>query len=149
MKWSAIEARLRCSCGAAIPEFIVIAVGILIPFGYIVVAVAQVGAAHAAAQYAVREAGRVFVRDTSVHAGQWRAQQAAAIAFADRGMDLPLQAVTFDCRPSCLVPGGTMRVSVDWSMPLPWLPGSLAAVATVPIGASEEFVIDTYRPAGV
>lgn len=149
MNWRTIEPRLRCSHGAAIPEFIVIAAGILIPIGYIVVALAQVLAAHAAAQFAVREAGRVFARDTSIHAGQWRAQQAATIAFADRGIELPREAVSFDCRPSCLVPGGTMRVSIDWNMPLPWLPGSLAAFATVPIGASEEFVIDTYRPAGV
>jgi hypothetical protein len=135
--------------GAAIPEFIVVAVGILIPIGYIVVALAQVLGAHAAAQHAVREAGRVFIRDTAVHAGQWRAQQAASIAFADRGIDLPDQALRLECEPSCLVPGGTVRAVVDWDMPLPWLPGSLASFVSVPISASEEFVIDTYRPAGV
>jgi hypothetical protein len=135
--------------GAAIPEFIVVAVGILIPIGYIVVALAQVLGAHAAAQHAVREAGRVFIRDTAVHAGQWRAHQAATIAFADRGIDLPHHALRLECEPSCLVPGGTVRAVVDWDMPLPWLPGSLASLVSVPITASEEFVIDTYRPAGV
>ena len=141
--------RLERDDGAAIPEFIVVAVGILIPIGYIVVALAQILGAHAAAAHAVREAGRVFVRDTAVHAGQWRAQQAAAIAFADRGLDLPERSLRLDCNPSCLVPGGTVRVSLDWNMPLPWLPGSLASVVNVPISAREEFIIDTYRPAGV
>lgn len=135
--------------GAAIPEFIVVAVGILVPIGYLIVALAQVLGAHAAAQHSVREAGRVFVRDTAIHAGQWRAHQAASIAFADRGLQLPEQALRLDCQPSCLVPGGTLRVSVSWDMPLPWLPGSLATFVNVPINASEEFVIDTYRPAGV
>lgn len=135
--------------GAAIPEFIVITVGMLIPIGYIVVAVSQVMAAHAAAAYSVREAGRVFARDTAIHAGLWRAEQAAQIAFADRGIALPADALRIECRPSCLVPGGLVRVQVDWRMPLPWLPDPLSSVVDVPITAHEEFVIDTYRPAGV
>lgn len=138
----------RCD-GAAIPEFIVVAIGILIPIGYIVVALAQVLAAHAAAQHSVREAGRVFVRDTAIHAGHWRAQHAASIAFADRGIELPQDALRIECQPSCLAPGSTVRVLVYWNMPLPWLPSSLATVAHVPITAREEFIVDTYRPAGV
>lgn len=47
------------------------------------------------------------------------------------------------------MPGGTVRVSLDWDMPLPWLPSSLATVVRIPISASEEFIVDTYRPAGV
>lgn len=135
--------------GAAIPEFIVVAVGILIPIGYIVVALAQILGAHAAAQHAVREAGRVFIRDTAVHAGHWRAHQAATIAFADRGIALPHHALRLECDPSCLAPGGTVRAVVEWEMPLPWLPDSLASLVSVPIAASEEFVVDSYRPAGV
>ena len=138
----------RCD-GAAIAEFIVVAVGILIPIGYIVIALAQVLAAHAAAQHSVREAGRVFVRDTAIHAGHWRAHQAATIAFADRGIQLPQDALRIECQPACLIPGSTVRVLVDWKMPLPWLPSSLTTVANVPITASEEFIVDTYRPAGV
>lgn len=144
-----IADRWRHEEGSAITEFIMVAVGILIPIGYLVIALAQILGSHAAAQHAVREAGRVFVRDTSIQAGQWRAQQAANIAFADRGIDLPEQALQLECEPSCLVPGGTVRVVIDWNMPLPWLPGSLASIVSVPIKASEEFVIDTYRPAGV
>ena len=144
-----LRRRITSGCeGAAVVEFIVIAVGILVPIAYVVVALSQVLGAHAAAQHSVREAGRVFVRDAAVHAGQWRAQQAASIAFADRGLDLPDESLRLDCQPSCLVPGGTLRVSLAWDMPLPWLPGSWASFASVPISASEEFVIDTYRPTG-
>ncbi len=141
--------RLRTTDGSAVPEFIVIAVGIMIPIGYIVVAVADVLGAHAAAQHAVREAGRVFVRDIGVQAGQWRAQQAAVIAFADRGLTLPSSAVDFDCQPTCLQPGGTVRVSLAWDMPLPWIPTTLGSMANVNISATEEFVVDNFRPAGL
>jgi hypothetical protein len=146
---SRVGARWRRCDGAAIPEFIMVTMGLLIPIGYMVVAIAQVLAAHAAAAHSVREAGRVFVRDSSVHAGQWRAQQAAAIAFADRGLHLPDHALRLECMPSCLMPGGSVRVSVNWDMPLPWLPDAIADAVSVPITASEEFVIDTYRPEGV
>ena len=144
------RSRLLAPDGAAIPEFIVIAVGILIPLGYIVVGVSQVIAAQAAANHAVREAGRVFVRDSAVLAGQVRAREAATIAFADRGLDLPSEAVTFDCGLSrCLDPGGNVRVYVSWDMPLPWMPAGLADVVEVPIRATAEFPVDEFRPAGV
>lgn len=137
----------RCE-GAAVAEFIVVAVGIVIPLAYLVVAVADVLGAHSAAHHAVREAGRVYVRDVDVSAGQWRAEQAAAIAFADRGLLLPESTVFFNCEPTCLQPGGTIRVTIDWDMPLPWLPEPLGSIARVPIQASEEFVVDSFRPAG-
>lgn len=137
----------RCE-GAAVPEFIVVAIGIMIPLAYLVVALADVLGAHAAAHHAVREAGRVFVRDVDVVAGQWRAEQAAAIAFADRGLVLPASTLTFACEPTCLQPGGTILVTIDWDMPLPWLPEPLSSIASVPIQASGEFIVDSFRPAG-
>lgn len=142
--------RCRSDAGSAIPEFIVIAVGILIPLGYVIVAVAQILGAHAAAQHAVREAGRVFMRDSVVTAGQRRAQEAARIAFLDRGLDLPGQALTIDCgSSSCLLPGSTLRVHLDWDMPLPWLPTPLDQFVEVPVRASQSFTVDSFRPAGV
>ena len=145
MRW--LHRLTRCD-GAAVPEFIVVAIGIMIPLAYVVVALADILGAHAAAQHAVREAGRVFVRDVDVVAGQWRAEQAAEIAFADRGLALPGSAVAFVCEPTCLQPGGTIKVTIDWDMPLPWLPEPLASIAGIPIQASEEFVVDSFRPAG-
>lgn len=142
--------RLRASEGSAIPEFIVIAVGILIPLGYVIVAVAQILGAHAAAHHAVREAGRVFMRDTAVTAGEWRAREAARIAFADRGLSLPLDALEIDCGSTrCLQPGSTMEIRLAWDMPLPWMPAPLDGFADVPVRASQHFVVDQFRPAGV
>jgi len=52
-----ITKRICDARGSAVVEFIVIAVGIMVPVGYLIVAVASVLGAQAAAQHAVREAG--------------------------------------------------------------------------------------------
>lgn len=140
----------RDSQGSAVVEFIIVGVGLLIPLAYIVIAVASVLGAQAAAQHAVREAGRVFVRDSMIGAGEWRARQAAVIAFADRGLQLPDGALTIDCNSArCLEPGSQVTVGLDWSMPLPWLPAGLSSHARVPIQARSQFAVDEFRPAGI
>jgi hypothetical protein len=135
--------------GAALVEFIVIGVGVLIPLAYVVIAVAQVIGAHAAAQQAVREAGRVFVRDTAVQSGEWRAREAATIAFDDRGLSVPAEALSITCPGTCLTPGSSVAVELAWDMPLPWMPAGLDSWVTVPIRASGEYEVDEFRPAGV
>ncbi len=134
--------------GSAVVEFIVIGVGVLIPLAYVVIAVAQVIGAQAAAQHAVREAGRVFVRDAVVQTGEVRARRAADIAFADRGMELPESAIAFSCPGPCLTPGSTLSVDLAWDMPLPWMPSGLDSWLAVPIRASSEYPVDDFRPAG-
>lgn len=141
--------RLMDARGSAVVEFIAVAVGIIVPIGYLVVAIASVLGAQAAAQHAVREAGRVFVRDAAVVAGEYRARQAADIAFADRGLAIPDDALTIDCAPTrCLEPGGTVDVGFAWNMPLPWLPAPLESFIAVPIRATGTFAVDEFRPAG-
>ena len=145
-----VKERVANDDGTAIVEFIAVAIGILIPIGYLVVALSEILGAYAAAHHAVREASRVYVRDIAVAGGEYRARQAADIAFADRGIDLPDDTVTFECSiGGCLEPGSRMRVVLDWQMPLPWLPEPLGSIGRVPVSASQEFVVDSYRPAGV
>jgi hypothetical protein len=141
---------MKSDDGSAIPEFIVIAVGIMIPIGYLIVALGTVLGAYSAANFAVREAARVYVRDVAVSGGEFRARQAAQIAFADRGIALPDEGLEIECSVGgCLDPGGRIRVTVDWTMPLPWLPAPLDELVEIPVVASEEFVVDSYRPAGI
>jgi len=141
---------LRDTRGSAVVEFIAIGVGIVIPLAYLVVAVASVLGAQAAAQHAVREAGRVFMRDSAVQTGEWRARQAADIAFADRGLELPGEAITLQCSTGrCLEPGSSVVVTLEWQMPLPWMPAAFDDFVSVPVRASSEYSIDQFRPAGV
>ena len=80
---------------------------------------------------------------------QIKARQAAQIAFADRHLDLPEKSLTFRCSMGgCLEPGSRIRVVLEWDMPLPWLPAPFHSLAHVPIAASQEFVVDNYRPSG-
>lgn len=141
---------LRDARGSAVVEFVVVAVGIIVPIGYLIVAIASVLGAQAAAQHAVREAGRVFVRDPVLVAGEYRARQAADIAFADRGLAIPGDALTIACEPlRCLTPGGTVDLEFAWNMPLPWMPPALDSFVSVPIRANGTFAVDEFRPAGV
>lgn len=141
---------LRSERGSAIVEFIVIGVGVVIPLAYLIVAIASVLGAQAAAQHAVREAGRVFVRDTAIQTGEWRARQAVGVAFADRGLELPDHALAIECGSGrCLEPGGDVRVTVDWDMPLPWMPPGLDSLVSIPIRAGSQFTVDEFRPAGI
>ena len=142
--------RLCDARGSAVVEFIVVAVGIIVPVGYLIVAIASVLGAQAAAQHAVREAGRVFVRDPALVAGEYRARQAVDIAFTDRGLAIPDDALTIACDPiRCLTPGGTVHLEFAWNMPLPWMPPALDSFASVPIRATGTFAVDEFRPAGV
>ena len=64
---------MRDDTGAAIPEFIVVTVGIMIPLAYVIIALADVLGALSAAQSAVREASRVYSRDISSASREYRA----------------------------------------------------------------------------
>ena len=140
---------MRDDTGAAIPEFIVVAIGIMIPLAYVIIALADVLGALSAAQSAVREASRVYSRDISSISGEYRARQAAQIAFSDRHLDLPEESLTFHCSlGGCLEPGSRIRAVLEWDMPLPWLPATFHSFVHVPIAASQEFVVDNYRPSG-
>ena len=117
--------------------------------GRVFIALADVLGARSAAQSAVREASRVYSRDISSISGEYRARQAAQIAFADRHLDLPEESLTCHCSlGGCLEPGSRIRADLEWDMPLPWLPATFHSFVHVPIAASQEFVVDNYRPSG-
>ena len=122
--------------GAAVIEFLVLGVGLLIPLAYIGVAAAGVQAAVFASTQAVREAGRAFSSSVTVVEGRERAVAAARLSFADHGLDLPAGALRVTCpEAACLTPGSTVVVELDWEAPLPGGPASIPvhAIHTVPI----------------
>lgn len=134
--------------GSALIEFLVIGVGILVPIAYLVLAAGAVQAAVFASTSAVREAGRAFVTSSSADQGRLRASTAATLAFEDHGIDLPGDALQVGCSGGpCLAPGSTVVIVVDWRVPLPWLPASLAgsAPALVPIRVEHRVPVDDYR----
>ncbi len=147
--------RRRAACGrpsgeagAAILEFIVIGVGVLVPLLYLALCVATVQSAAFASAQAVREAGRAFGSAPTAQIGRAHAAAAAALAFADHGLQVPPRSLRLACPDGpCLTPGSVVDVTLAWSVPLPWLPSSLSgdAPVSVPITATHRAPVDDYR----
>ena len=79
--------------GAAMVEFVLLAVVLVVPLCYIVLAVFDLQSAAFGANAATREAARVFVRAPSTAEGERRAETAAALTLADHGIDLDSSAL--------------------------------------------------------
>jgi hypothetical protein len=134
--------------GAALLEFIVIGVGVLLPILYLALSAAAVERASFASAQAVREAGRAFSTASTPEQGRSRAQAAARLAFADHGLSLPPGSLRLACgQGACLAPGSVVAVDLEWSVALPWLPYARAADGPVriPVQASQRVPVDDYR----
>lgn len=126
-------------------EFIVLVVAVLMPMVYIVVAAAQVHAASMASEHAAREAARAFMMAATPAGAQHAARVAATLAFADHGMQLPIDALRINCLGPCLQPETSVAIDLRWRMPLPWLPATLEGPTSIPIEATQTLPIDVYR----
>jgi hypothetical protein len=128
-------------------EFIVIGVLVLVPMAYVVMSVMRVQAATMASTQAVREAARAYATSDSVAQGRAAALTAAQVAFEDQGFVLPESALRVSCLGSCLAPGSSIHVDLDWHVDLPWMPASLSEgrSTSVPIEAVHTARVDTFR----
>ena len=134
--------------GSAVLEFIVVGVGVLVPLVYLALCASTVHAAAFASTQAVREAGRAFSTAATPEQGRARAEAAARLALADQGLSLPRGALRVSCPVApCLAPGSFADVTLEWSVPLPWLPAALSgdAPSILPISATHRVPIDDYR----
>lgn len=132
--------------GAAMVEFVLLAVVLVVPLCYIVLAVFELQSAAFGANAATREAARVFVRAPSTAVGEERAQVAAALTLGDHGIELDPSALTVSCSATpCLTPGATVKVTYRSAVRLPFVPVIGAReVVTVPITATHSQVVDEY-----
>ncbi|HEU5042842.1 MAG TPA: hypothetical protein VFT75_01765 [Nocardioidaceae bacterium] len=142
--------RTRGQAGTALVEFVWLAILLLVPLLYIVLAVFEVQRSAFAVSAAARAAGRAFVLSPSESAASARAVAAARVAMADQDLDLDRASVAFTCAPdpaNCLAPGSTVQVSVSYPVALPLVPSALGgntpsirvqAVHQVPYGLFRE-----------
>ncbi len=132
--------------GAAMVEFIVLAVTLAIPLCYLILAVFDVQRAAFGASAATREAARVFVRAPSTAEGEQRARAAAGITLADHGLALEPGDLTISCSSTpCLTPGATVRFTYRATVKLPFIAAFASAdLATIPITASHTQTVDEY-----
>jgi hypothetical protein len=124
-------------------EFQVLAVLLLVPLVYVLLAALDVQRTVFGATQAAREAGRV----AAVTGSEAAARHAAALALTDQGVDASAAAVTFTCPTGCRTPGGEVVVRVATAVPLPYLPPLLAEAvrAAIPVTAVHTAPVDRYR----
>lgn len=130
-------------------EFIVVAVGILIPLAYAAIAVMSIQAAHFATEAAAREAARAFSSARSLGSGQQLANLAMQQAFADHGIAATPE-LTFSCAEfRCLSPGSVMTFDVGADIAFPLVPrwGSDQPLS-IRVDSEATVIVDQYRQAG-
>jgi Flp pilus assembly protein TadG len=120
--------RARDQAGTALVEFSWLAILLLVPLVYVLLAVFDVQRASYGVSAATRAAGRAFVLAPDLTTARLRAAEAAAVALRDQGIGLPAGALSISCLPtpaSCLQPGSAALVALHVQVPLPLLPDAL------------------------
>ncbi len=135
--------------GSASVEFTVLAVFLLIPLVYVMLAVFAVQGASYGLSSAVREAGRAYVTAGPGADPGTRAYVAASIALSDHGYALgPGDVPAPVCTDSpCLTPGGTVTFTISYDVPLPLLPERVFGrqLTSVRVTASHAEYVDRFR----
>lgn len=142
--------RRRGEQGNGVVEFTWLAVLLLVPMLYIVLAVFDVQRAAFGVTTAARSAGRAFTQAPTEAAARRDAAMAAALALTDQHLDVDRRSLDVACAPdpvNCLAPGSLVTVTVGYPVPLPLLPAFLGgqrpsirveAVHAVPYGTYRE-----------
>lgn len=114
----------RSEAGTVLVEVTWLAILLLIPLVYVVLAVFEVQRAAFAATAAARAAGRAYVMAPTLAEAEGRAHAAGAVALSDQGVHSADTTMTLACRPAgaCLAPGSVVHVQVRAQVALPLLP---------------------------
>lgn len=141
----------RSERGSAIVEFVWLAILLLVPLLYIVLAVFDTQRAAYAASAAARSATRAFVTSPDQATAYSRAEAAARLAFADQGIDVPGFTLTISCRPEprrCLAPGSVVSAEVRSAADLPLMPAALGGnTPRIAVSAVHRSPYGTFREA--
>ena len=119
----------RGEAGTALIEFVWLAILLLVPLLYVVLAAFETQRAAYAASAAARSAGRAFVTAPDQTTGYARAEAAVRLAYEDQRIDR-VPDVRISCRPhprNCLTPGSVVRAEIRSSVDLPLMPAALGS----------------------
>lgn len=143
------RAHRRDDRGSALIEFIWLGLILLVPVVYLLLAVFSVQSASYGVSAASRAAGRAFVLAPDQPTAYARAQQAAAVALSDQGVDAGAVDLRVSCRPDpqrCLSPGSTITVVVGTARALPLVPDLLGgARPSVRVDSTHTEPYGTFR----
>lgn len=141
--------RLRGECGTALVEVTWLALLLLVPLLYIVLAVFEVQRAAFGVSGAARAAGRAYAVAPSESVAPGQATAAAVLALRDQSLDPGRETLAFRCEPdpqNCLAPGSVITVTVGYSVPLPLLPTALGGqTPSIAVDAVHRVPYGTFR----
>lgn len=142
--------RARGEEGSALVEFVWLAMLLIVPLVYLLVAVFDVQRAAFGASAASRAAARAYALADADADGLRRARAAAEIALADQGVDRPMRLdVTCEPAPPCHQRGRTVVVRLSSSVALPLVPEALGGGApSFAIRSEHRVPIGRYREVG-
>ena len=137
--------------GTAIVEFVWLAILLLVPLLYIVLAVFSTQRAAYAASAAARSATRAFVTAPDQATAYARAEAAARLAFGDQGVDSAVFSLTLTCSADprrCLTPGSVVSAEVRSAADLPLMPAVLGGnTPRIAVEAVHRSPYGTFREA--
>ncbi|CAB4922734.1 unannotated protein [freshwater metagenome] len=136
--------------GAALLEFVVLGVCVLLPLVYVVLAVMKVQAASFGVTEAARQAGRAFAQADTSATGVQRAHLAAQLALQDQGIIVDQAQVSINCDAGrCLSPGSSATVNVAARISLPFVPDawSDSSMASIEVSGQYRADIEALRAA--
>lgn len=137
--------------GTAIVEFVWLALLLLVPLLYIVLAVFDTQRTSYAASAAARSASRAFVTSPDQETAFARAEAAARLAFTDQGFDVADFTLTISCRPDpghCLAPGSVVAAEIHSAADLPLVPAALGShTPRISVTAIHSSPYGTFREA--
>jgi len=140
--------RGRGESGTALVEVTWLAILLLVPLVYLVLAVYDVQRHAFASTAAARAAGRAFVLAPDVAQGTAAARAAAEVALADQDVDAGEVDLRLTCRPAgdCLAPGSVVRVDVRTQVRLPLVPTALGGGApSIRVDATHSVPYGSFR----
>jgi len=143
--------RGRSDEGSAIVEFVWLAVLLMIPLVYVVLAALSVQRSAFASTAAAREAARAYATAGSDAEGERRAEAAAAMAMHDQGVSWSPRGRVIQCGACTFAPGSTFSVDISTTVALPFVPRWLCderCVAGIPVSAHHRERIDCFAGTG-
>ncbi|HYO41387.1 MAG TPA: hypothetical protein VER39_17220 [Nocardioidaceae bacterium] len=138
--------------GSALVEVTWLAVLLLVPLVYLVLAVFEVQRAAFALSAATRAAGRAYTLAPSQAAAEQHARSAASVALADQGLELARGSLDVRCEPDpgrCLSPGSVVLVRMVYPVRLPLVPDALGGdgAPSLRLNAEHSVPYGTFREA--
>ncbi|MCA1710357.1 MAG: hypothetical protein LC789_01440 [Actinobacteria bacterium] len=134
--------------GNALVEFTYLAVLLMVPLFYVLLAVFQVQSAAFGVTEAARQAGRAYARASDPASGAAAGAAAARLALKDQNIDWS-GTPSYSCPSGCdLAPGSTVRTRVSYTVRLPIVGGLFGRNrAGIPVTGVHTEVVDRFKEA--